>query len=147
MESIDFILRKKEKILEIISSIDSLDIAGRLWLRKQILAEHNDSIAIDNKELQYQFKNLVLDYLVDDDENLDRIDVDFINEDDNSSSEGIINQSRVEQPVEDPNDIFSYRSVLLQHVNVPIPPSHSNGLFESVLFLTNFQSSKISEAT
>ena len=127
-------IRKKKTLhWELLLLSFVLTLPGRLWLRKQILEEHKDSITIDNKELQYQFKNLVLDYLVEDDGNLDRIDVDFINEDDDSSSEGIINQNRAEQPVEDPKDIFSYRSVLLQHVNVPIPPSHSNGLFDSVL--------------
>ena len=129
-------IRKKKTLhWELLLTNFVLTLPGRTWMRKKFHSEHVDAIAITNKELQFQFKNLTFDYLEEDDGNLDRIDVDYFAEDFDYSSEGIAQEMRAEshEEEEEINDLFSYRSISLQHVNVPLPPSHLGSLYESIL--------------
>ncbi len=127
-------IRKKKTLhWELLIACFVLTLPGRLWFRQKIRFEHTDAVAICNKELQYQFKKLRLDYLVEDDGDLDRIDIDYFLDD----SEDVLIEANGGTEEDDTDDIFSYRSTALNHINVPLPPSHEGGLYESIVATLN----------
>lgn len=138
------IRRKKTLHWELLLASFILTLPGRLWLRKKISSTHPNAISITSKELQFQFKKLQFDYVEVDDGNLDRIDVEYDVESDFSNESLLV--EKITEEEETMEDIFSYRQMQLHHVNVPLPPSHSTGLYDSILQTLKEVSMKINGA-
>lgn len=123
--------KKKTMHWELLLASFVLTLPGRYWLRSKIINEHADSISIDKSELQYQFKKLRFDYQIEDDGNLDRIDVDYSEIEELPSENPEASEGAENEPEE--GSIFAYRSITFDRINVPLPPSHSDGLFASIV--------------
>ena len=140
------IRRKKTMHWELLLSSFVLTLPGRLWLRQKIALSHPNALAITAKELQYKFKKLQFDYVEVDDGNLDRINVEYDSEENDFSNESLLTERQTEEE-ETFDDVFSYRQAPLYHVNVPLPPSHSTGLYDSILQTIKEVSERINGAS
>lgn len=152
LEFLNQINVRKKKTLhwELLMASYSLTAQGRLWLRKLIAKTNPAAISITTREKRFEFKKIKLDYTIIDDGDLDRIEIDYDmderNEDGDFSAETLVTQELTRLESGSGDQTLQFRNVNISHTNVPLPPTHTSGVFSSIVETLKDVSRKINDA-